>query len=110
MAIFVRGKVVAQGAPSELARSGAGPEEVEFITNSGDAKVRSTLDGATFVKGLVPSRGLGGYVVSIDRGSTNQLITALVNGGVQIDGVRRTSDDLDEVYRRYFQQDEVSRV
>lgn len=106
VAIFVRGKVVAQGAPSELASRGGGPEEVEFNTPSTDDKVRSALGQASFVKKLESARIRGTYVARIDRGSTNKLVSALVNGGVQLDGIRRTSDDLDEVYRRYFHQDD----
>ncbi|HKZ19742.1 MAG TPA: ABC transporter ATP-binding protein [Acidimicrobiia bacterium] len=109
VAIFVRGKVVAQGAPSELASRGGGPEEVEFNTPSTDDKVRSALGQASFVKKLESARIRGTYVARIDRGSTNKLVSALVNGGVQLDGIRRTSDDLDEVYRRYFHQDDQSR-
>lgn len=110
VAIFVRGKVVAQGSPADLAREGSGPEEVEFHTSTADEKVHAVLRGANFVKKLVPGRGLGNYSVQIDRGATNRLITTLVSGGVQIDGVRRTTDELDEVYRRYFQQEESVRV
>lgn len=109
VAIFVRGKVVAQGAPSELASRGGGPEEVEFNTPSTDDKVRSALGQASFVKKLESARLRGNYVARIDRGSTNKLVSALVNGGVQLDGIRRTSDDLDEVYRRYFHQDDQGR-
>jgi ABC-2 type transport system ATP-binding protein len=109
VAIFVRGKVVAQGAPSELASRGGGPEEVEFNTPSTDDKVRSALGQASFVKKLESARIRGNYVARIDRGSTNKLVSALVNGGVQLDGIRRTSDDLDEVYRRYFHQDDQGR-
>ena len=109
VAIFVRGKVVAQGAPAELASRGGGPEEVEFNTSSTDDKVRSALGQAGFVKKLEPARIRGSYVARIDRGSTNKLVSALVNGGVQLDGIRRTSDDLDEVYRRYFHMDDQGR-
>ena len=109
VAIFVRGRVVAQGAPSELASRGGGPEEVEFNTPSTDDRVRSALGQASFVKKLESARIRGTYFARIDRGSTNKLVSALVNGGVQLDGIRRTSDDLDEVYRRYFHQDDQGR-
>lgn len=110
VAIFVRGKVVAQGAPSELASRGGGPEEVEFNTSTSEDKVRAALGQSGFVKHLDSGRIRGNYLARIDRGSTNRLVTTLVNGGVQIDGIRRTSDDLDDVYRRYFHQDEAHRV
>ena len=110
VAIFVRGKVVAQGAPTELASRSGGPEDVEFNTPTGDEKVRAALGNTSFVKNLEPGRIRGNYLARIERGATNKLVVALVNGGVQLDGVRRTSDDLDEVYRRYFHHDETNRV
>jgi ABC-2 type transport system ATP-binding protein len=106
VAIFVRGKVVAQGAPNELASRSGGPEEVEFNTPTPEEKVREAVRAAAFVKKLETGRIRGNYAARIDRGSTNRLVAALVTGGVQLDGIHRTSDDLDEVYRRYFQRDD----
>ncbi|CAN5178200.1 ABC transporter ATP-binding protein [soil metagenome] len=108
VAIFVKGVVVAQGTPRELASATRGPEEVEVVTSSTDGVLRKSVDGRRFVHAIAAGRLPGSYVIEVDRGSTKQLVTALVEGGVEIDAVRRTSDDLDEVYRRYFRQEEAS--
>lgn len=108
VAIFVRGTVVAQGAPHELAAKNSGPEQVEVQTKADPEKVRAALAGKPFVEAIQASRVPNVYLVRVARGSTNQLISALVQAGLELSGVRRTSDDLDEVYRRYFHREEVA--
>jgi ABC-2 type transport system ATP-binding protein len=106
VAIFVKGVVVAQGTPRELAARGRGPEEVEVQTPSGEIILRRSVNGRKFVHAVAAGRLPGSYMIEVDRGATKQLVTALVEGGVEIDAVRRASDDLDEVYRRYFREEE----
>jgi ABC-2 type transport system ATP-binding protein len=107
VAIFVRGVVVAQGTPRDLASRGKGPEEVEVQTPSGEIVLRRSVTGRKFVHSVSAGRLPGSYMIEVDRGATRQLVSALVEGGVEIDAVRRASDDLDEVYRRYFRQEEA---
>ncbi|HEU4750574.1 MAG TPA: hypothetical protein VFT54_05905, partial [Acidimicrobiia bacterium] len=66
------------------------------------------LAGKPFVEAIQASRVPNVYLVRVTRGSTNQLISALVQAGLELSGVRRSSDDLDEVYRRYFHREEVA--
>lgn len=108
VAIFVKGEVVAQGSPRDLASRTRGPEEVEVVTTSNESILRRAVDGRTFVHSIAAGRLPGSYMIEVDRGSTRQLVSALVEGGVEIDAVRRASDDLDEVYRRYFRQEDVN--
>jgi ABC-2 type transport system ATP-binding protein len=107
VAIFVRGTVVAQGAPHELAAKNKGPEHVEVHTTADTAKVRAALAGKSFVQSVLPARVPNVYMIQVNRGSTNQLIASLVQAGLELSGVRRASDDLDEVYRGYFHREEA---
>jgi ABC-2 type transport system ATP-binding protein len=108
VAIFVRGTVVAQGAPHELASKNKGPEQIEVHTNADQSRVRAALAGKPFVQAVEPGRVPNVYMIRVARGTTNQLIAALVQAGLELSGVRRASDDLDEVYRRYFHKEEVA--
>jgi ABC-2 type transport system ATP-binding protein len=107
VAIFVEGTVVAQGAPHELAARNQGPEQVEVQAAGEESRVRAALSGASFVRAIETGRVPNTYSVRVDRGATNKLISALVGAGIQLSGVRRVSDDLDEVYRRYFHKEEA---
>jgi ABC-2 type transport system ATP-binding protein len=107
VAIFIRGTVVAQGAPHELASKNKGPEQVELHTTADQSKVRAALAGKPFVQSVQPARVPNVYMIQVTRGSTNQLIASLVQAGLELSGVRRASDDLDEVYRGYFHREEA---
>lgn len=108
VAIFVRGTVVAQGAPHELAAKNTGPEQVEVQTKADQEQVRAALAGRPFVEAIQAARVPNVYLIRVSRGSTNQLISTLVQAGLELSGVRRSSDDLDEVYRTYFHREEVA--
>ncbi|HEY7565839.1 MAG TPA: ABC transporter ATP-binding protein [Acidimicrobiia bacterium] len=110
VAIFVRGKVVAQGAPHELAAQSKGPEEVEVQVAANEAAVRGALAGLNFVRAIRPGRVPRTFVIDVERGTTNQVVAKLVGAGVSLNAVRRVSEDLDEVYRRYFHSEEGAHV
>jgi ABC-2 type transport system ATP-binding protein len=99
VAIFVKGKVAAQGAPHELAIGAKGPESIELAARSDPTPV---LTGARFVHTISPGRAPGTYLVTIDPGSTAELVAMLAAGGVAIEGVHRRTEDLEEIYRRQF--------
>ena len=107
VAIFVRGTVVAQGAPHQLATESKGPEEVEVHVGADEAQLRSALANQKFLRSLQPGRIPRSYHVVVERGNTNRLVSAIVEAGLPITSVRRVSEDLDEVYRRYFHAEEV---
>jgi hypothetical protein len=60
------------------------------------------LTGARFVHTISPGRAPGTYLVTIDPGSTAELVAMLAAGGVAIEGVHRRTEDLEEIYRRQF--------
>lgn len=106
VAIFVEGRVVAMGAPHELAAQSSGPEVVEVGVEA-DADLRSTLADTEFVHELNPGRLPGLWSVTVERGTAADLVTALTSAGIRISNLRRVTDDLDEVYRSYFQREGV---
>jgi ABC-2 type transport system ATP-binding protein len=108
VAIFVKGKVVAQGAPHELATDSKGPEEVEISVGADEAAVRAALANQKFLRSLKPGRLPRSYLIEVDHGSTNKLVSSLVAAGLPLTSVRRLSEDLDEVYRRYFHAEEAT--
>ncbi|HUO45752.1 MAG TPA: ABC transporter ATP-binding protein [Acidimicrobiia bacterium] len=107
VAIFVDGTVVAQGAPHDLAAQNTGPEEVEVQAVADENRVRSALTTEGFVQSITPGRLPNTFSIRVDRGATNRLISTLVGAGIQLNGVRRVSEDLNEVYRRYFHREEA---
>jgi ABC-2 type transport system ATP-binding protein len=109
VAIFVRGKVAAQGAPHELATDSTGPEEVEIAVGADESAVRNALANQKFLRSLKPGRFPRSYLMEVERGSTNKLVSALVEAGLPLTSVRRLSEDLDEVYRRYFHGEEATK-
>ncbi len=108
VAIFVKGRVVAQGAPHELATDSKGPEEVEISVGADEAAVRAALGNQKFLRSLKPGRLPRSYLIEVDHGSTNKLVSSLVEAGLPLTSVRRLSEDLDEVYRRYFHAEEAT--
>ena len=108
VAIFVRGTVVAQGAPHALATESKGPEQVEVHVGADEAELRTILADKKFLRGLQPGRIPRSYTIEIERGNTNKLVSAIVEAGFPITSVRRVSEDLDEVYRRHFHAEEVT--
>jgi hypothetical protein len=47
-------------------------------------------------------------LIEVEHGSTNRLVSRLVEAGLPLTSVRRLSEDLDEVYRRYFREEEAT--
>jgi ABC-2 type transport system ATP-binding protein len=105
VAIFVRGKVVALGAPHDLAAKAGGPEELEIRTEGDVKRTESALATMPDVKTVVHTRIPGLLHLQVARGGTGRVVKGLIDRGIVVTHVRRTSEDLDEVYRRYFQED-----
>jgi ABC-2 type transport system ATP-binding protein len=103
VAIFVNGKVVALGAPHELAAKAGGPEELELRTEGDAKRTESALASMPDVKTVSATRIPGLLHLQVARGGTGRVVKGLVDKGIVVTHVRRTSEDLDEVYRRYFQ-------
>jgi ABC-2 type transport system ATP-binding protein len=108
VAIFVDGSVVAQGRPHELAAEHAGHARVEFRFAGDSEAGRARLEQIDTVGEVVNGRLPGSWVATLDVGTLPDTVTKLVSEGMQMTGVRRLDEDLDAIYRRYFESREVT--
>lgn len=107
VAIFVAGSIVAQGRPHELAARQMGHARVEFRFASEHDESRRRLEEIDTVEEVIHGRVPGSWIATLDAGTLPQTISRLVDGGSKIVGVRRVDEDLDAIYRRYFEDREV---
>jgi ABC-2 type transport system ATP-binding protein len=107
VAIFVDGRVVASGAPHELATRAEGPEHLEVRLDAEPARVEAALKDTPFITGWSPGRLPRTFDLMIQRGTTARVVERLVAAAIPVLAVRQLSEDLDEVYRRYFRREEV---
>ena len=103
VAIFIRGRVVATGTPTELAAARPGPDVIEIGTDA-ETDLGVVLGGAEFVENIQRGRLPGVWRVSVTQGSTADLVSAAVSGGARISNLYRVSDDLEEIYHSYFKE------
>jgi ABC-2 type transport system ATP-binding protein len=107
VAIFVAGSVVAMGRPHELAQAQTGQARVEFRFAADDDTAHERLERLVGVGGVDSGRIPGSWVVDLDGTTLPETIAQLVADGARLTGVHRVDEDLDAIYRRYF---EVGRV
>lgn len=106
VAIFVEGKVVAQGPPHELAANQKGPARVEFRFIGNAEEAGSVLEEIRGVTDLTRGKIPGSWVVSLEPDSIGEVVSGLVEQDLEVSGIRRVDDDLDAIYRRYFETKE----
>jgi ABC-2 type transport system ATP-binding protein len=109
VAIFVDGKVVASGAPHELAATSSGDwERLELGIDGDPTQVEDLLRGLAEVTEVQRHpRRPGMWELTVASGATAPVVAALTGAGLAVWHVNRLSDELDEIYRRYFQREEV---
>lgn len=103
VAIFVEGLVVAQGPPHELAVEAQGPARVEFRIGGDSEAARDKLAALDTIDDVAPGRVPGSWIAGVETGHIPDTVRQLVSGGVDVIGIRRVDDDLDTIYRRYFE-------
>ena len=103
VAIFVAGSVVAQGTPHDLAAEQVGHVKVEFRFAGDVATARSRLGQIATVDDVIVGRVPNSLIATLDPGTLADTVNGLVSGGSKLVGVRRVDDDLDAIYRRYFE-------
>lgn len=103
VAIFVKGLVVAQGPPHELAVEAEGPARVEFRIGGDSEAARDKLAALDTIDDVAPGRVPGSWIAGVETGHIPDTVRQLVSGGVDVIGIRRVDDDLDTIYRRYFE-------
>jgi ABC-2 type transport system ATP-binding protein len=103
VAIFVGGSVIAQGRPHELAAEQVGHARVEFrFADQADVAL-SRLEELETVEDVIHGRVPGSWIATLDIGTLPETVSRLVSGGSRLTGVRRVDEDLDAIYRRYFE-------
>jgi ABC-2 type transport system ATP-binding protein len=110
--IFVAGKLIASGPMEKLSgQLGTGPISIEVGTNGSLEAVRKAVDSVPGVQSVAADeRDRRMAVVHADHDVRSDLTTALVAAGLPPYHVRRRGDELDEIYRRYFQNYETGEV
>lgn len=108
VAIFVGGVVMAQGRPHELAAEQVGHARVEFRFDDEANVAQARLEDIDTVEEVIHGRVPGSWIATLDIGTLPETVNRLVSGGSRLTGVRRVDEDLDAIYRRYFEGEEVS--
>ncbi len=107
VAIFVEGKVVAQGAPHELAAHQTGPMRVEFRFEGNQDSVRRRLESVPTITEVTSGRVPGAWIAGIEPSTLSSTVRDLTShDDVSLIGIRRMDEDLDATYRRYFEAHE----
>ncbi len=104
VAIFVSGRIIAAGTTHELALAGTGPERLELRIDGDREDLVRALEGVDGVEEIRHGRRPGSWEVVLERAATGDAVRALVTGGVEVLELRRASEELDEIYHRYFQE------
>ncbi len=104
VAIFVDGKVKAQGTPHELATVEKGGRiKVEFRLAGDPATGRAKLESVGNVSKIAPGRAPGSWVGELESSVLAATVAGLVGSGADVIGVHRVDEDLESIYRRYFE-------
>ncbi len=112
VAVFVDGRVVAQGTPRDLGQSladGRAVYEVVAATTS-DAIRRALVDGlghdGVDIEEILPHR----WRITLGATDAHRLIRVLVEGEIDVREARDLGSDLDQIYHRYFTSREEVRA
>ena len=105
VAIFVKGEIVAQGRPDELAANHDGPARVEIRFGDDRSDAPQALADNPDVTELSSGRSPNTWTVNLEPSRLGTTVSDLVNRGFEVTGIRRLDDDLDAIYRRYFKRE-----
>jgi hypothetical protein len=81
---------------------------VEFRFTGDAEAARRLLETIAAVEDVIHGRVPGSWIASLDIGTLPETVGGLVAAGSQLTGVRRVDEDLDAIYRRYFETREVT--
>lgn len=102
--IFVRGRMVAEGPMSKLAeRLASGPVTIEVGADDAAGEVLRSLPGVEDVRRDPRDERL--WVVKSERDVREEAARSLAAAGHAPWHLRRRGEELDDIYRRYFEQE-----
>ncbi|MFH1331579.1 MAG: ABC transporter ATP-binding protein [Actinomycetota bacterium] len=104
--IFIEGRMVAQGKTDELvAGMELGPTVLEVGVDGDPGLVLATLHSVGGVTGVEPDQRVPrAWRVTAETDLSADVAAALVAAGLRLRSLRRIGEDLDSVYRRYFEE------
>jgi ABC-2 type transport system ATP-binding protein len=107
--IFVAGRMVAQGPMVELAeRLAEGPVTIEVGVEGDPEQIERALRSVPGVEQVErDQRDPRLWAIRADRDARGEVASALVAEGLGLRQLRLRGDELDEIYRRYFQEGET---
>lgn len=100
VAIFVAGRIVAQGRVDELAKKIGDVQQTLEVGTAGEG-VEDALRGVQGVESVSSEGDL--WVVGARGDIRERLSRALAERGITVVHLRRRGTELDEIYRRYFE-------
>ena len=106
VAIFVDGKIIAQGTAHDLAAElSQGRATFELDAGGPADDIEAALQEIEEV-GMVERDPIvdGRWRVTLPSESAHRITESLVSSGARVLQLRRTGEDLDEIYRRYFEE------
>jgi hypothetical protein len=80
---------------------------VEFRFDDEAEVALRRLQGIDTVDDVIHGRVPGSWIATLDIGTLPETVNRLIADGSRLVGVRRVDEDLDAIYRRYFEGEEV---
>lgn len=83
---------------------------MEFRFASDAEAARRRLEESDSIVDVTHGRVPGSWVATLEGGTLPETIASLVHDGAELTGIHRVDEDLDSIYRRYFESAEVEKV
>jgi ABC-2 type transport system ATP-binding protein len=105
LAIFVAGKIIAEGSSADLAATLAdGRARFEIVADVPASDVAHVLADAGIIDVETSPTGVNRWNVTLPADDAGRLLPVLVDGGIPLSEVRDLGSDLTEIYHRYFSE------
>ena len=107
IAIFVEGRIIAEGTAAELAAKLAdGRSRFEVRLDGAKERILAALEDGLGADGVEAEEvSPGKWHMTVPSTDAHRLVPALVNANVRVLELRDLNADLDQIYRRYFKEE-----
>jgi ABC-2 type transport system ATP-binding protein len=107
IAIFVEGRIVAEGTAAELgAKLADGRSRFELRLEAPKDRVLAALKDGLDSEAVEAVEGVDGkWRITLPSSDAHRLLPALVNAKVEVMEMRDLNADLDQIYHRYFREE-----